>query len=263
MKIILKSIVSFVRDGGFLIASSLSFYFMLSLVPFLLFVSSILMFFVSGSGEYYNFLVQKITFIFPYMLKSTILSLIQPLIHKKISYFSLILYAITSLMYFYTLDVYLNKIFKSNKARSVLDLLFTYILLIGIVMVLIVAYLGGLFLPVEFAGRLIKKGLKYYSLFDFLGFYIVPFLSLFFMAFLLYKFLSREKISIKNTLKGALFFSLVLEVLKRLFIIYVSSVSKLNLVYGAFWGYIAFLICIFLRLFNRSIYYILFRNRKT
>ncbi|AHF98254.1 hypothetical protein DESACE_09300 [Desulfurella acetivorans A63] len=246
MNTVLKSVISFAKNDGFLIASSLSFYFILALVPFLLFLSSILIFLVSSSTHYYNFIIQKITLIFPVMLKGTILSIIKPLIHKKISYFSLILYAITSLSYFYMLDAYINKIFNFNKKRSILDLFFVYIMLIGIAMVLIVAYLGGLFLPFEFVDVMFRNVIKHFLLVDFIGIYIVPFLSLFIIAFLLYKFLPRNKVSVKNAMKGAFFFALVLEILKRLFIIYVKNIGKLNFIYGAFWGYIAFLVWVYL-----------------
>jgi len=246
MKIIFNSIVSFLKDNGFFVAASLSFYFILSLAPFLLFLSSIFVFLVSNYTQYYDFIVQKIVFIFPPMFKGIILDIIKPLIYKKISYFSLSLYAATSLSFFYLLDIYINKIFKFYKKRPVLEVVFIYLALIGIAMVLIIAYLANFFLPIEIVSKFLKNTFKLYVFIDFFGTYIVPFLSLFLMSFLLYKILPRNKVSFKNASIGALFFASVLEFTKRLFIIYVTSIGRLNIIYGAFWGYIAFLVWVYI-----------------
>jgi membrane protein len=245
MKIILRSFLDFAKNNGFIIASSLSFYFILSLAPFLLFLSSIFIFLISSYTQYYDVVVQKIALIFPPMFKSMILNIIQPLIYEKISYFSLVLYAATSLSYFYMLDAYINKIFKINRKRPIFELLFIYIILIAIVMVLSIAYLAGVFAPIEVVRKYLMNVFKLGFLYDFFGTYIIPFLSLFIVSLLLYLILPRSKVKLKNALKGAFFFALVLEVLKRLFIIYVVSIARLNIIYGTFWGYIAFLVWVY------------------
>ncbi|MGB9755452.1 MAG: YihY/virulence factor BrkB family protein [Desulfurella sp.] len=245
MNIVLKSVVNFVKDNGFTNASSLSFFFILALAPFLLFLSSMLIFLLSNYVQYYNVLSQKIVLIFPPMFKGIMLDIIKPLVYKKISYFSLFLYAGTSLSYFYMLNASINKIFKINKKRPIVELFFIYIALITIMMLLVIAYLAGFFMPIDVVKDYLISIFKINALFDFFSFYVVPFLSLFVMAFLLYKILPLTKIRLKNAGIGALFFALVVEILKRLFIIYVVSIGRLNIIYGAFWGYVAFLVWIY------------------
>ncbi|MGC8502498.1 YihY/virulence factor BrkB family protein [Desulfurella sp.] len=245
MNIVLKSVVNFVKDNGFTNASSLSFFFILALAPFLLFLSSMLIFLLSNYVQYYNVLSQKIVLIFPPMFKGIMLDIIKPLVYKKISYFSLFLYAGTSLSYFYMLNASINKIFKINKKRPIVELFFIYIALITIMMLLVIAYLAGFFMPIDVVKDYLISIFKINALFDFFSVYVVPFLSLFVMAFLLYKILPLTKIRLKNAGIGALFFALVVEILKRLFIIYVVSIGRLNIIYGAFWGYVAFLVWIY------------------
>lgn len=236
--------MDFTRNNGFVVASSLSFYFMLSLVPFLLFLSSIFIL-VSSYTQSYNVIVQKIVLIFPPMLKNMVLNLTQPLIYKKVSYFSLILYAVTSLTYFYMIDGYINKIFIVNKKRPVYKLLLIYIMLVAVVMVLSIAYLAGVFVPIEIVRNYLMNVFKFGALYDFFGTYIMPFLSLFIVSLLLYLILPASKVRLNNAFKGAFFFALVIEVLKRLFIIYVVSIARLNIIYGTLWGYIAILIWVY------------------
>lgn len=245
MNIVLKSVVNFVKDNGFINASSLSFFFILALAPFLLFLSSMLIFLLSNYVQYYDVVSQKIVLIFPPMFKGIILDIIKPLVYKKINYFSFFLYAATSLSYFYMLDTNINKVFKIQKKRPMIELFFMYIILIAIMMLLVIAYLAGFFMPIDVIKNFLISFFKISILFDFFSVYVVPFLSLFIMAFLLYKILPLTKIKIKNAAVGALFFALVVEVLKRLFIIYVVSIGRLNIIYGAFWGYIAFLVWIY------------------
>lgn len=241
MKVLLRSIKNFIKDNGFSAASSLSFFFILSLAPFLLILSAIFSFLLTNYAQYYNVVSQKLIIIFPPIFKGIVFEIINPLVYKKISYFSLVIYLITTLSYLYTLDKYINKIFKIDKKRSIFGLIFLYIMLIGITILFIIVYIAGFFIPIETISRILVNTLHITKVLDLFGIYIMPFLALFIISFAFYKILPRRKVANKSVFIGALFFAIIVEISKRLFAFYVISIGKLGILYGAFWGYIAFL----------------------
>ncbi|HSB05410.1 MAG TPA: hypothetical protein VLK23_09455 [Thermodesulfobacteriota bacterium] len=65
MKILLKSFVGFFRDDGPMFAGSISCFFMLAMVPFLLLLVSIFGYLLGQDNQLYHFFLSQVVSLFP------------------------------------------------------------------------------------------------------------------------------------------------------------------------------------------------------
>jgi membrane protein len=139
----------------------------------------------------------------------------------------------TSTWVFSSMRTALNKIFRVEKDRGILH---------GKAIDLLMILLAGSFLLMSMVLTSLVTYLRRYrfdsplDLGPFLQFslkYLIPFFFTFWMFVLIYKIVPSEKIKIKVALLAAFFTSLLWEVAKQLFGLYVLHLGRFSMVYGS------------------------------
>ena len=234
LSLLWQAVKKFDGDNGFFLSSGIAFSLLICLVPFFLLLLSLLGTYLYSDQEVLNhihrYLESAVPSLDPRMMKN-IFRIIE---HRKIvgglGIFGLIW---TSTWVFSSLRTALNKVFQVEKDRGILhgkaiDLLM--ILLAGIFLLMsmaltsLVAYLHRYRFnsPLDL-GPILHFSLKY----------LIPFFFTFWMFFLIYKIVPSEKIQFKAALLAAFFTSLLWEVAKQLFGLYVLHLGRFSMVYGS------------------------------
>ncbi|TRZ85160.1 hypothetical protein D4R89_12725, partial [bacterium] len=93
MKLILKSFISFFKDNGPLYAGSIAYFFLMSFVPFCLFLIAIFGYFLGENKEFYEFFSTRLMRFFPAATSEISRGLTAVVTYKKIGLLTLIIYA--------------------------------------------------------------------------------------------------------------------------------------------------------------------------
>ena len=216
-------------------AAQITFYLILSIFPFIIFVSMILMSTQLLTPENIMAVLQDIHAI-PEAAKSLIFSIIQGLERDSSTYFSLFIIVII-----YSASKYMRGImngihmaYRTLETRSIITrflLSFLYTISFAIMIVLFVAL-------VLFGSALSKAA------FDFLGLsriyltlitylrYSLPFLFMFLTYLFLYRFIPTRPLKFKNVVFGALFATIASFVVSEFFSYSVSDMSRYTTLYG-------------------------------
>lgn len=232
-KIVFNAFRSFFRDGGVMLASSISFFTIMSIVPFSIFLLSVIGYFLGEYEGFHRFFLSKLVFFFPTGTEKAALQL-QKVIHfRRIGNFSFFLYAFLSLGLFMSMQNAMSVIFKVKKKRNYFLSLFVAILTVTAIVVLSIAsFLSYNLEPVlKFFGRTLNSPYMG-SLLVIIFKHVISFLLVFGTALAVYTLLPGKKIRVANALKGALFTAIMLEIAKRAFSFYISSVSVIGAIYG-------------------------------
>jgi len=248
-----KSFIDFFRDGGIMLAGSISYFVMMALVPFCLFLVAI---FGSVLGYYpgfYKFLSNKLITFFPTITSGITGELGKLITFRDIGTLSIILYGVLSYQVFSALENALNLIFKIQKMRSIFR---SFILSFGVVTLIIImilfSFTASSFIPLLKALKPIFPELRIGMITSFLIAYVVPFFMVLFTITMLYILLPKTRVRLPHALIGALFATSLQEVAKHLFTWYVGSFVKFGTIYGSLTTFVVFLLwvyystCIFL-----------------
>ena len=92
MKIIIKSVTDFFKDDGPLLAGSISYFFVMALIPFSFFIIAIFGYFLGENREFYDFLLKKLLNLFPKATYSITKELGNIITFKRIGLFTLFRY---------------------------------------------------------------------------------------------------------------------------------------------------------------------------
>jgi len=232
----LKKIYFFILDRELtLSAASLSFYTIFTIIPLLLIFTTVLTSMKSFEPVYFE-------------IQNMILSNFLPVNHEiimryindflehslKISGVSFFILFISSLLFFQNYEYVANKIFKV-KQRGFIQSVWVYILMITLTpMALGLAFSISAYL----ANIMAKSDLT--SHIDFLSF--IPYIIIWVLFFVLFKFSANEKVSIKAALRSSLIISFIFSMAKNIFIYYVF----LNQIYTTLYGSFSILLFLFL-----------------
>ncbi len=250
IRAIINSFIAFFSKGGVMLAGSLSFFFVMAIIPFCLFIASIFGYILGEHTEIYRFLASKLTDIFPKVTHRIIGELSNLITYRTLGGFSLVLYSLLSFQMFFSLESSLNSIFNIKKKRHLFVSAILSLLVITIIMLFIfISFTATSFitmlleyLPIMGIGKASRFVIRY----------IIPFIIILLTAMALYKILPRRRVSVGNALSGALFATFFLEAAKHLFTIYIIKIIKLGTIYGSLSAFMIFLLwvyyssCIFL-----------------
>jgi membrane protein len=246
VRVFLKSFIDFFRDGGLVLAGSLSFFTMMAIVPFCLFLVTILGQFLGQDKDFYQFFVSRITSFFP-----TITSHITEEMKRIITYhglrkYSLLLYGFLSYQLFSSIESALNVIFKIRVSRSLIVSFILSLFVVTMVVAVLLISFGAT--SVISLLQILKEAFPGHHIGRITGFLIgsvIPLFLVFLIVMILYLVLPRRMVTFANALWGALFTSVFLEVAKHLFTIYVVHVTKLGSIYGPLSAFVIFLLWVF------------------
>ncbi len=246
IRIILKSFLDFFRDGGLMLAGSLSYFSMMTIVPFCLFLVAIFGYFLGGERQFYHFLSARLISYFPSVTHGITEELGRIITYKGIGKLSLLLYGLLSYGLFTSLEAATNAIFKLKVKRSfVVSLFFSLVVITSLIAFFLVSFAATSMISMLTPVQGFLPGLKIGRISGFFIRFVVPFLIMFVTVAMLYKLLPKRRVKTADALSGALFTTILLEVAKHLFTLYVLNVFKLGTIYGPLSAFVIFLLWVF------------------
>lgn len=246
IRIIFRSLIDFFRDGGLMLAGSMSYFSVMAIVPFCLFLVTIFGYFLGQNLEFYQFFVSKLTGFFPKITHEITEELRRIITYKGLGKLTLILYGFLSFQLFSSLESALNTIFKiKNKRPFLLSLILSLIIVTLIIAFLLISFGASSTIPMLKTLKEIFPGLKIGKITGFLIRFVVPLVLVFLTVMSLYLLLPRKKIRFSHASSGALFTAVFLEAAKHAFTIYVGNVVRLGTIYGPLSAFVMFLLWVF------------------
>jgi len=246
VRIIPKSFFDFFRDGGLMLAGSLSYFSMMAIVPFCLFLVTIFGYFLGGEKQFYHFFSARLTSYFPSVTHGITEELGRIITYKGIGKLSLILYGILSYGLFTSLEAATNAIFKIKVKRSFfVSLVFSLVVVTSIIAFFLVSFAATSMISMLVPIQEFLPGLKIGKISALFIRFVVPFFIMFITVAMLYKLLPKKRIRVPDALSGALFTAVFIEVAKHLFTLYVLNVFKFGTIYGPLSALVIFLLWVF------------------
>lgn len=246
LKVVLKSIVDFFKDGGLLLAASLSYSFMMALVPFCLMLVAIFGYFIGENEAFLRFFSAKLTDFFPSITFKVTGELKKIISYRGIGTLTLMLYGLLSFQLLSTLETSVNTIFKIRGNRPFHRSLVRAFFIVTLVIAVIILSFGAT--SAISALKLLKElspGVKVGFIARFFIGYLIPFMLVFLIVAIMYKFLPRKNVQPGRALAGSLFTTVLLEAAKHLFTLYVVKVMSMGTVYGPLSAFVIFLLWLF------------------
>jgi membrane protein len=246
LKIIGKSFVDFFKDDGIMLAGSISYFFMMAIVPFCLFMVTIFGYIVGHYQGFYQFLSNKLTHFFPDITSGITKELGRLFTFKVIGTLSLVFYGILSFPVFASIENALKVIFKVKKKRHFFwSIVISVIIMTILIFMLIISFMATSLISLLKALKEVFPELKIGMITGFLIRYVVPFFMVLFTFTVSYLFFPKTKVRTSHAFIGALFTTVFLEIAKHLFTWYVGTVVRFGTIYGQLTAFVVFLLWVF------------------
>lgn len=253
IRIIFKSLVDFFKDGGLMLAAAMSYFSIMAVIPFCLFIIGIFGHFLGENIEFYQFFMTKLVGMFPKATHGITEELKKAITYKGLGNLTLILYGLLSYQVFSSIESAINAIFKLKAKRS---LIVSFILSVATVTLIIA------FILISFGATSAIQMLKTLQEFfpqlqvsritAFLIRFVIPLILVLLTVMSLYIILPKREVRLSHAFSGALFTAILLEAAKHLFTLYVGKVIQMGTIYGPLSAFMIFLLwgyyssCIFL-----------------
>jgi membrane protein len=246
IKIIMRSFVDFFKDGGIILAGSMSYFTMMALIPFCLFLITIFGYLLGHYYGFYQFLHAKLIDFFPAITSGITKELGKLMAFKGIGTFSIVLYGILSYQFFSSLENALNVVFKIKKGRHVFwSIVLSIIIITLIIVIILISFMATSFIPLLKLLKPLFPQLQIGLISSFLIRYFIPFLIVLFTVTALYIFLPKSKVKTIHAFNGALFTTVFLEIAKHIFTWYVGIILRFGTIYGSLTAFVFFLLWVF------------------
>jgi membrane protein len=244
--IIWKSLIDFYKDDGLMLAGSMSYFTMMAIVPFFLFLTTLFGYFLGHYPEFYRFIIAKMVNLFPDVTNKITQDISKLISYKGIGKFSIVLYGLLSYQLFSSFQNALNLVFKIKKKRNFMLSLFISLLTVTVIMLmLLTSFAAATFIPLLKTFNYILPDLKISVITAFIIRFILPFLLVLFILTMMYFLLPRTKVRLINSFKGAFFTAIMFEAAKNVFTWYVVTVAQFGKIYGPLSAFIVFLLWVF------------------
>lgn len=241
-----RSIPAFFKDEGFYLSASISFFLILALVPLSLLIITLFGYLMGENQDIYQFTLSGLVRLFPAVTEGITSELKNVIIYKGISILMLVIYGLISLQLFYSMEHAMNVIFKIQKKRHFLISVFLSVLTVTLVII---------FLLLSFTVSSVSAVFKQYDM-SILGLkigydagillkYIAPFMLVLMTFMAIYVIIPRVKVSWRNAFAGALFVTVLWELAKYFFTLYVKDIISIGTIYGSLTTFILFLLWVF------------------
>jgi membrane protein len=246
VNIVLKSFIDFFKDGGIMLAGSISYFTMMAIVPLCLFLVAIFGYVLGHYHEFYEFFSMRLISFFPEITKGISKELGKLITFQGIGTLSLVLYGILSFQVFASIENALHVIFEVKKKRTffwsvILSLFFvTFVMLM-----LFISFAATSLIPLLKVFRQIFPELRIGLLTGFLIRYLVPFLMVFFTITVIYVFFPKMNVRLSYAFTGAFFSAVFLEIAKHIFTWYVGTIIQFGTIYGPLTAFVVFLLWVF------------------
>lgn len=247
MKLVLKSLVTFFKNNGPLHAGSIAYFFLMSFVPFCLFLIAIFGYFLGENEEFYKFFSARLMRFFPAVTSEVSSGLASIVTYRKTGIFTLIIYAYFSYLLYHSVESSIHVIFQEKIKRA---------RFISIIMSFFIITLIAVLITISFAAtsviQMLKRmimdsaGLQIGLITGFLIRFVIPVFLVFIIATFLYMLLPVRKTALRYALWGGFFTAIFLEAARHFFTLYVVNVaSKIGAIYGSLSSVVIFLLWVF------------------
>lgn len=246
IRVVLRSFIDFLRDGGLMLAGSLSYFSMMAIVPFCLLLVAIFGYFLGEERGFYEFFQSRLVSYFPTVTSEITEELRRLITFKGLGKFSLIIYGFLSYELFSSLESAITVVFKmKTKRHFIISLILSLIIITLIIAILIISFAATSVISMLKPIREVFPGLEIGGITGFLLGFVIPFALMLVTVAVLYIFLPRRRVRFSHAFSGALFTALFLEAAKHLFTLYVLNVFKLGTIYGPLSAFVMFLLWVF------------------
>jgi membrane protein len=253
IKLLVKSVVDFFKDGGMMLAGSLSYFSIMAIVPLCLFLIAIFVYFMGDNDDLFRFMAVKLVSYFPKAAQNIAREIREALSYKGVGTFTFIAYGMLSYQLYSSLEYTLNIVFKVKEKRSFFSHLMISTFILTLLIIFLVLSFGASYsISILNTFRNDLPVIEIRTITAFLIKYVVPFLLAFVTIATLYIIMPKRKIGMLNALHGAFIATLFHEAAKHAFTFYVLKVAKIGAIYGPLAAFIIFLLwafyssCIFL-----------------
>lgn len=225
-----------------MIAGSLSYFLMMTIIPFSLLLVTLFGYFLGENQEFLNFITSKVAHSFPETASVITTELKKLIVYRDIGLLSLALYVILSYQLFSALESAMNMIFRTKQKRPVLISIFYSLFVMSLILILVIAsFAASLLIVMLEAVSTSLPDLRTAFVLQF----AIPFLLIFLAAAAIYRFLPKAKIRTGTAAAGAVFAAVLLEAAKHAFTFYVVKVVEFGTVYGPLAAFIIVLLWIY------------------
>lgn len=246
MKIFIRSFYDFLKDGGVILAGSISYFTMMALIPFCLFLITIFGYLLGHYQGFYQFFSSKLTYFFPDITSEITEQLGKLIAFKSIGALSLLLYGFLSLPVFSSIENALNIIFKVQKKRTFFwSMLLSLIIVTLIIFMLFISFAATSLIHLLKAQQYLFPELRIGLIIELLLRYVVPFVMILFSTMIVYIFFPKTKVKNRHAIIGAFFTAIFLEIAKHFFTWYVGTVAIYGTIYGPLTAFVVFLLWVF------------------
>ncbi len=246
LRIIGKSFLDFFRDGGIMLAGSLSFFFMMAIVPFCLFLVTLFGYFLGEQKELYQFLSSRLASFFPRVTHQITEELQRIISYKGLGKFSLILYGFLSFQLFSSLQSALNVIFKAKVRRSfIVSAILSLVMITFTISFVLISFVATSSASMLEPLKEFFPGLRIGKITGFFVGFVIPFILMFMTMTTAYVLFPKKRVRVSHAAAGALFTAVFLEAAKHLFTLYVVNVFRLGTIYGPLSAFVVFLLWVF------------------
>lgn len=246
VRIIGRSVIDFFRDDGLMFAASMSYFTMMAIVPFCLFVATLFGYLLGHYPEFYNFFLRRLVSFFPEVTNKIIQDIAKLISYKGIGKVGLVLYGLLSYRAFASYEAALNAIFKvKTKRRFIFSVLISLSVVTLIIALVMLSFAATSIVPLLKALSPFLPGLKIGKITQFIIRFIVPFVLVLLVVTMLYILIPNTRVSFFHSFRGAMFTTIFLEIAKHIFTWYVSSVVGLGKIYGPLTAIISFLLWVY------------------
>ncbi len=245
-KILLKSFVDFFKDGGLMLAGSLSYFFMMAIIPFCLFLVAIFGYFIGENQAFLKFFSAKLTGLFPSITYKITEELKKLISYRGLGKFTFFLYGVLSMQLFASLETAVNTVFKKRAGRPFHIRLVRSLFIVTLILIAIIISFGATSaISILKVLKDVFPDIKVGKITGLLIAYLIPFMLTFLVLAIMYKFLPLRKVRLSNALAGSLFTAILHEAAKHLFTFYIVKVVRLGTVYGPLSAFVIFLLWVF------------------
>jgi membrane protein len=251
-RLLVRSVRDFYRDGGPTHAASLAFFFIVAMVPLLMFTLTLLGYLLGENREFFNYFVDEVLSLFPSITIGMTNELRKVIAFKSIGVFGVVIYAFVSFQLYRAMHISIQTIFKVTDKRPLyMNILYSLLVVSIFVFLMFVSFSVSTMVP------LLQALDKYIPIIEIgpaaavMIRYILPLFLVMFTSTFMYIVLPKRFIRFFHAFWGGLFTAVMLEGAKHLFTWYVKNVRTLGLTYGSLTTFVVFLLWVY---FSSSIF---------
>jgi membrane protein len=246
MRLVIGSLIYFLKGDGVMFAGAIACFFMLASVPFLVFLVSILGYILGEYKEFHSFFLALLTSIFPSVTHEVTTELGSIIGNKKIGIVTFLLYAFFSYELFLSVETAVRAMFESKSKRPLWLSTLLSLLAVTLLIAFTLASFGAIsFLQVLENLQRYLPGLRIGRIAGFLTGYALPAFVVYLTVTMLYIVLP-VGVKLRHAALGGLFTMIFIEAAKYPFTFYVAwRVFRLGAVYGSLTALVVFLMWIF------------------